>query len=153
MAPSEYCHIYACPSAVHIDLPDFIPSFNAQTLTLGKIFLLWGQPDTGTGFPVTQLMLCPSEYSRFIWTMPLLMAFDFWLVLMCSGGWTLWYSKIPTNQTILKHLIFHFSEIKEIILQSTPAKTSAAVQWQPMLINAFCSSVPFSARLRFSPQW
>lgn len=102
MAPSEYWHIYACPFAVRIDLPDFIPSFNAQTLTLGKIFLLWGQPDTGTGFPVTQLMLCPSEYSRCIWTMPLLMAFDFWLVLMCSGGWTLWYSKIPTNPSYSK---------------------------------------------------
>lgn len=38
MAPSEYWHIYACPFAVRIDLPDFIPSFNAQTLTLGKIF-------------------------------------------------------------------------------------------------------------------
>lgn len=59
---------------------------------LGEVSLLWGWPNTGTGFPVR----CLVPHSRGSWRTLSVVCLDVWAAPQ-SGTWTLLFSSLPTK--------------------------------------------------------
>lgn len=80
-------------------------------LTLASISLLIRWSDTETGFPERWLMpqVCQC-FGHDIWTMPLIICFNFWSTLKWSGNWTRWSLWVTSNWNTLFYIILFYSE-------------------------------------------
>lgn len=62
-----------------------------------KMSFPWGWSNTGTVSLARRLILCSCWCSRGVWTMPLIMCFNFWSALQRSGSWARWHLWVPCN--------------------------------------------------------
>lgn len=65
-----------------------------------------------------------SQCLRGIWTVPLIIIFNFWSVLKCSDIWTTWLLQIPLNCNDL----FYFILFHSILILSCPVLSCSAIR-------------------------